>query len=135
MKKGAGRFHNVHFFFSSTALKNLLTGDTAPHKVIEKNLESISNYNVLMRDDSMVLYAPPLSETPIKGNKKFFEIILYRPASETVTSSYRYVSMQKKNAIDVINHKHIFLMTHFVIAVYFLSYTNNSAYTERKLKT
>lgn len=88
-----------------------------------------------MRDDSMVLYAPPLSETPIKGNKKFFEIILYRPASETVTSSYRYVSMQKKNAIDVINHKHIFLMTHFVIAVYFLSCTNNSAYTERKLKT
>lgn len=73
-------------------IKNLLTGDVPPNKVIEKNLETIANYNVLQRDDSMVLYAPPLtSDAPIatKSGKKYFEIILYRPASETVNSSYR----------------------------------------------
>lgn len=76
--------------FSSIALKNLLTGDISPNKVIEKNLDTIASYNVLQRDDSMVLYAPPIGETPTaKGAKRYFEIILYRPASETVTSSYR----------------------------------------------
>jgi hypothetical protein len=71
-------------------IKNLLTGDVPPNKVVEKNLETIANYNVLQRDDSMVLYAPPLTtETTTKGSKKNFEIILYRPASETVNSSYR----------------------------------------------
>lgn len=77
-------------FFLVAALKNLLTGDQPPNKVIDKSLDSISNYNVLQRDDSMVLYAPPIQpESPASKSKLNYEIILYRPVSENVNSSYR----------------------------------------------
>lgn len=80
---------SIKYFFP-VALKNLLTGDIPPNRVIEKNLESIATYNVLQRDDSMVLYAPPIGEVAsTKNSRKYFEIVLYRPASETVNSSYR----------------------------------------------
>lgn len=95
--------HNRDFFFRcarsnlrfSLALKNLLTGDIPPNRVIEKNLDSIANYNVLQRDDSMVLYSPPIAIDE-KGSKKKappipYEIVLFRPASESVNSSYRCV--------------------------------------------
>ena len=72
------------------AIKNLLSGDIPANKVIEKNLDSIANYNVLQRDDCMLLYAPPIQpETPSKNNKRFYEVVLYRPAKENVNSSYR----------------------------------------------
>lgn len=78
-------------FFRFEALKNLLTGDIPPSKVIEKNLESIANYNVLQRDDSMVLYAPPIQTEATSRIKQTFEIVLFRPTTETVNSSYRFV--------------------------------------------
>lgn len=77
-------------FSSTTALKNLLSGDVPPSRVIEKNLESISNYNVLQRDDSMVLYAPPIQPDAVSSkNKQLFEIVLFRPATESGNMSYR----------------------------------------------
>jgi aspartate carbamoyltransferase catalytic subunit len=75
-------------FSSLSALKNLLTGDIPPSRVVDKNLETISNYNVLQRDDSMVLYAPPLQPDGTSKAKLCFEIVLYRPVSETV-NAYR----------------------------------------------
>jgi calcium-independent phospholipase A2 len=93
--------HLVHLLFLLfKALKNLLTGDIPPSKVIEKSLESISNYNVLQRDDSMVLYAPPIQPDATSKNKLCFEIVLYRPATETVNSSYSlYRAQTQEDAI------------------------------------
>lgn len=75
-------------------MKNLLSGDVPPNKVIEKNLDALANYNVLERDDSMVLYAPPIQEPTGTNskNKLTYEIVMFRPASETVNSSFRFVS-------------------------------------------
>jgi len=69
-------------------------GDVPPNKVIEKNMDSIASYQVLQRDDSMVLYAPPIQGDSSSGNNKSklqYEIVLYRPASETVNYSFRFV--------------------------------------------
>lgn len=85
------RARKLIFISFFPALKNLLSGDIPPSKVIEKNLDTIANYNVLQRDDSMVLYAPPIQPDANARNKLSFEIVLYRPATETVNSSYRFV--------------------------------------------
>lgn len=71
-----------------SALKNLLTGDTPAGKVVEKSIEAVANHNVLQRDDCMVLYAPPIQAENSKV-KLTYEIVLYRPATENVNSSYR----------------------------------------------
>lgn len=89
-----GRSHRKSHFLSVPALKNLLTGDVPPNKVCEKNLDSIANYNVLQRDDSMVLYSPPISTDNSKKAMPY-EIVLFRPASESVNSSYRWVFFQR----------------------------------------
>lgn len=78
-----------YFFLDFAALKNLLTGDIPPSRVIDKNLDAIANYNVLLRDDSMVLYAPPIQPDAASKIKLTFEIVLFRPASENVNTSYR----------------------------------------------
>ncbi|CRL05329.1 CLUMA_CG018187, isoform A [Clunio marinus] len=80
------------------ALKSLLTGDIPPNKVIEKNLDLIGNYNVLQRDDSMVLYAPPLEIVGTNNKTKLnYEIVLFRPASENVSSSYSLFRAQTQD--------------------------------------
>ncbi|KAG5681964.1 hypothetical protein PVAND_011364 [Polypedilum vanderplanki] len=75
-----------------SAIKNLLTGEIPPSKVIEKSLDSIASYNVLQRDDCMLLFAPQITDNSTSNtsskSKKFYEIILYRPASESINSSY-----------------------------------------------
>lgn len=92
----------------SPALKNLLTGDIPPNRVIEKNLDTIANYNVLQRDDSMVLYSPPIAIDE-KGSKKKtppipYEIVLFRPASESVNSSYRCVITLKPSVLCIFDN-------------------------------
>jgi hypothetical protein len=83
-------FFLIFILFRLTALKNLLSGDVPPSRVIEKNLDAIANYNVLQRDDSMVLYAPPIQpDAPSNKTKLTFEIVLFRPATENGNSSYR----------------------------------------------
>lgn len=64
----------------------MLGGDTPPNKVLEVKNENYINLQVLHRDDAMRLYAPSNG-----GNDKkpMYEIVLERPHSETVNTSYR----------------------------------------------
>ncbi|XP_062542615.1 85/88 kDa calcium-independent phospholipase A2 isoform X5 [Armigeres subalbatus] len=66
-------------------LQRLLGGDVPPNKVLEVKNENYINLQVLHRDDAMRLYAPSNG-----GNEKkpMYEIVLERPHSETVNTSY-----------------------------------------------
>ncbi|XP_039429871.1 85/88 kDa calcium-independent phospholipase A2 isoform X5 [Culex pipiens pallens] len=67
-------------------LQRLLGGDAPPNKVQEVKNEMYINLQVLHRDDAMRLYAPGNGSG---GDKKsVYEIVLERPHSETINTSY-----------------------------------------------
>lgn len=66
-------------------IQRLLGGDAPPNKVQEVKNESYINLQVLQRNESMRLFAP----NPNAADKKMvYEIILERPHSETINTSY-----------------------------------------------
>uniref|UniRef100_A0A182QI25 phospholipase A2 n=1 Tax=Anopheles farauti TaxID=69004 RepID=A0A182QI25_9DIPT len=66
-------------------IQRLLGGDVPPNKVQEVKNESYINLQVLQRNESMRLFAP----NPNAPDKKpVYEIILERPHSETINTSY-----------------------------------------------
>ncbi|XP_049295992.1 85/88 kDa calcium-independent phospholipase A2 isoform X3 [Anopheles funestus] len=66
-------------------IQRLLGGDAPPNKVQEVKNESYINLQVLQRNESMRLFAP----NPNAPDKKLvYEIILERPHSETINTSY-----------------------------------------------
>ncbi|XP_035912464.1 85/88 kDa calcium-independent phospholipase A2 isoform X3 [Anopheles stephensi] len=66
-------------------IQRLLGGDVPPNKVQEVKNESYINLQVLHRNESMRLFAP----NPNAPDKKVvYEIILERPHSETINTSY-----------------------------------------------
>ncbi|XP_055625339.1 85/88 kDa calcium-independent phospholipase A2 isoform X2 [Toxorhynchites rutilus septentrionalis] len=67
------------------ALQRLLGGDAPPNKVLEVKNENYINLQVLHRDDSMRLYAPNITGS---DKKMVYEIVLERPHSETINTSY-----------------------------------------------
>jgi calcium-independent phospholipase A2 len=69
-------------------LQRLLGGDAPPNKVQELKSDTISNAQVLHRDDSMVLYAPTITAA---DKKTVYEIVIHRPLTETGNTSFRLV--------------------------------------------
>ncbi|XP_053666851.1 85/88 kDa calcium-independent phospholipase A2 [Anopheles marshallii] len=70
---------------SGLVIQRLLGGDVPPNKVQEVKNESYINLQVLQRNESMRLFAP----NPNAPDKKLvYEIILERPHSETINTSY-----------------------------------------------
>ncbi|XP_058124263.1 85/88 kDa calcium-independent phospholipase A2 isoform X1 [Anopheles ziemanni] len=70
---------------SGLALQRFLGGDAPPNKVQEVKNESYVNLPVLQRNETMRLFAP----NPNAADKKpVYEIILERPHSETLNTSY-----------------------------------------------
>lgn len=75
-------------FIIFPVLQRLLGGDAPPNKVQEVKNEMYINLQVLHRDDAMRLYAPGNGSS---GDKKsVYEIVLERPHSETINTSYRW---------------------------------------------
>lgn len=66
-------------------LQRLLGGDAPPNKVLETKNEAYINLQVLHRDDAMRLYAPSNGSS---DKKAIYEIVLERPHSETINTSY-----------------------------------------------
>ncbi|XP_055531513.1 85/88 kDa calcium-independent phospholipase A2 isoform X2 [Wyeomyia smithii] len=71
---------------SGLALQRFLGGETPPNKVMEVKNDSYINLHVMQRDDAMRLYAPSGGSTDKK--QPVYEIVLERPHSETVNTSY-----------------------------------------------
>uniref|UniRef100_A0A6B2E6X8 phospholipase A2 n=1 Tax=Phlebotomus kandelakii TaxID=1109342 RepID=A0A6B2E6X8_9DIPT len=68
-----------------TVLQRLLGGDAPPNKVQEIKSDTLQCLQVLHRDDSMMLYAPPAGH----GDKKaVYEIVLNRPYHEGMNTSF-----------------------------------------------
>lgn len=72
-------------FASNLVLQRLLGGDAPPNKVLEVKNEAYINLQVLHRNDAMRLYAPNFSSN---DKKSTYEIVLERPHSETINTSY-----------------------------------------------
>ncbi|XP_058827123.1 85/88 kDa calcium-independent phospholipase A2 isoform X2 [Topomyia yanbarensis] len=70
---------------SGLALQRLLGGDAPPNKVLEVKNDAYINLHVLHRDDAMRLYAP---NNGTNEKKMVYEIVLERPHSETINTSY-----------------------------------------------
>lgn len=80
-------------------------GSEAPaNKVLEIKNESLGSSQVLLRDDAMVLYAPPFQQ----GDKKtYFEIVLQRSCVDSNTSSFSlYRANDQKEAEEKFNAFH-----------------------------
>ncbi|XP_053684981.1 85/88 kDa calcium-independent phospholipase A2 isoform X2 [Sabethes cyaneus] len=67
------------------ALQRFLGGETPANKVMEVKNDNYINLHVMHRDDAMRLYAPSTGTT---DKKPVYEIVLERPHSETVNTSY-----------------------------------------------
>ncbi|CAO1408014.1 unnamed protein product [Diamesa serratosioi] len=81
-------------------LQRFLGVEVPPNKVTEIKTESLSSYQILHRDDSMVLYAPQL-KSDMKNSKSIFEIVLHRPTTESVNLSYSlYRGITQSDATD-----------------------------------
>ncbi|XP_058459229.1 85/88 kDa calcium-independent phospholipase A2 isoform X2 [Malaya genurostris] len=70
---------------SGLALQRFLGGDAPPNKVLEVKNDGYINLHVLHRDDAMRLYAP---SNGTNDKKLVYEIVLERPHSETINTSY-----------------------------------------------
>ncbi|XP_041774229.1 85/88 kDa calcium-independent phospholipase A2 isoform X4 [Anopheles merus] len=79
------------------AIQRLLGGDVPPNKVQEVKNESYINLPVLQRNESMRLFAP----NPNSADKKLvYEIILERPHSETINTSYSLYRATTQSAAE-----------------------------------
>lgn len=72
--------------FPSAVLQRLLGGDVPPNKVQEIKSENLGMCQAILRDEAMVLYAPPHNQTE---KKLPYNIILQRPLNESTTTSFR----------------------------------------------
>ncbi|GAB0089957.1 85/88 kDa calcium-independent phospholipase A2 [Sergentomyia squamirostris] len=70
---------------SGLVLQRFLGGDAPPNKVSEIKTDTLQSLQVLQRDDSMVLYAPPPGE---KDKKVLYEIVLNRSMNEGMNTSF-----------------------------------------------
>lgn len=61
-------------------------GDVPPGKVQEIKSDTTQHLPVVLRDDSMLLYGPDM-----RGTKAVYEIVLHKPFSESMNTSYRWV--------------------------------------------
>ena len=68
------------------ALKSFLGGEAPPNKVLEVKNDCYAELQVLHRDDAMRLYQPNYSNS--KDRNLYFEIVIERPHSESVNTSY-----------------------------------------------
>ncbi|XP_037905718.1 85/88 kDa calcium-independent phospholipase A2 isoform X2 [Hermetia illucens] len=66
-------------------LQRLLGGDVPPNKVQEIKSENLGMCQAILRDEAMVLYAPPHNQTE---KKLPYNIILQRPLNESTTTSF-----------------------------------------------
>lgn len=55
-----------------------------PERVQEIKSDTVQNLPVILRDDSMLLYGPDP-----KATKPVYEIVLHKPFSESMNTSYR----------------------------------------------
>lgn len=67
-------------------LQRLLGVDAPANKVQEVKTETLESLQILHRDDCMVMYAPAFAD-----KKPIYEIIVHRPYSESMNTSYRLV--------------------------------------------
>uniref|UniRef100_A0A182WCR4 phospholipase A2 n=1 Tax=Anopheles minimus TaxID=112268 RepID=A0A182WCR4_9DIPT len=82
---------------SGLVIQRLLGGDVPPNKVQEVKNESYINLQVLQRNESMRLFAP----NPNAPDKKLvYEIILERPHSETINTSYSLYRAPTQSAAE-----------------------------------
>ncbi|CAH1155338.1 unnamed protein product [Phaedon cochleariae] len=77
-------------------IRNFLSNEPLPNKVIETRPDSLSSRDIYAREDGLVLYLPPLNLQ--KGAKSNYEIVLHRPTTETlhqIFSLYRTPSLEE----------------------------------------
>lgn len=75
---------NLHRCHVISVLQRIMGGDAPPGKVQEIKSDITQHLPVALRDDSMLLYGPDL-----KGTKAAYEIVLHKPFSESMNTSYR----------------------------------------------
>ncbi|XP_055842006.1 85/88 kDa calcium-independent phospholipase A2 isoform X1 [Episyrphus balteatus] len=81
--------------------QRLLGGDSPPNKVIEIKGDSLGTLQVIHRDESMVLFAPPLQQP---DKKAIWEIVLQRPCTDPNTTSFSlYRATSQDEAEDKFN--------------------------------
>lgn len=70
-------------------LRSFLTSGPPPNKVVESKPDSFTQRGIHAREDGLVLYLPPVNVP--KGSKANYEIVLHRPATETLHQIFRYL--------------------------------------------
>lgn len=76
--------NNSFFSISLVVLQRIMGGDVPPGKVQEIKSDTTQHLPVVLRDDSMLLYGPDM-----RGTKAVYEIVLHKPFSESMNTSYR----------------------------------------------
>lgn len=70
-----------------SVLRSFLTSGPPPDKVVESKPDSFTQRGIHAREDGLVLYLPPVNIP--KGGKANYEIVLHRPATETLHQIFR----------------------------------------------
>jgi calcium-independent phospholipase A2 len=75
---------------SGFVLRNLLTQQSNPNKVLDAKSDQYSDRFVQCREDALVLYGPGKEQKSTKGK---YEIVLQRPCTETLHQAFRLVML------------------------------------------
>lgn len=73
---------------SGFVLRNLLSQQSNPNKVLDVKSDQYSDRFVQCREDALVLYGPGKEQ---KSAKEKYEIVLQRPCTETLHQAFRLV--------------------------------------------
>jgi calcium-independent phospholipase A2 len=73
---------------SGFVLRNLLSQQSNPNKVLDVKSDQYSERFVQCREDALVLYGPSREQ---KSTKEKYEIVLQRPCTETLHQAFRLV--------------------------------------------
>jgi calcium-independent phospholipase A2 len=73
---------------SGFVLRNLLSQQSNPNKVLDVKSDQYSERCVQCREDALVLYGPSREH---KSTKEKYEIVLHRPCTETLHQAFRLV--------------------------------------------
>lgn len=70
-------------------LRSFLSSGPPKNKVVELKPDGFTQRGIHAREDGLVLYLPP-ANVP-KGGKANYEIVLHRPATETLYQIFRWI--------------------------------------------
>ncbi|XP_061714883.1 85/88 kDa calcium-independent phospholipase A2-like [Cydia pomonella] len=83
-----------------TVFRGLLGTEDSPTKVIEVRSDNYVSRPIHYREDSMLLYGPKIKDGKNNSKDKYFDIILYKPSTESTPQMYSLFRSENQKSAE-----------------------------------